>query len=111
MRSLIQKTRITRPLVERLLRDGRRLVATDYVLAETVNPANARSGTRVAIRRPGQGEALTHGVTMTLRDAPPRNMGTCVAVWALVKNDRTQYAMSTLRPTVRGWRSVAYPDP
>jgi uncharacterized protein len=39
-----------RAIVERLLRDGRRLVATDYVLAETVNLANARSGTRVAIR-------------------------------------------------------------
>jgi len=39
-----------RAVVERLLRAGRRLVATDYVLAETVNLANARSGTRVAIR-------------------------------------------------------------
>ena len=39
-----------RAIVERLLRNGRRLVATDYVLAETVNLANARSGTRVATR-------------------------------------------------------------
>ena len=39
-----------RAVVERLLRSGRRLVATDYVLAETVNLANARSGTHVAIR-------------------------------------------------------------
>jgi predicted nucleic acid-binding protein len=39
-----------RTIVERLLRGGRRLVATDYVLAETVNLANARSGTRVAVR-------------------------------------------------------------
>jgi len=39
-----------RSIVERLLRGGRRLVATDYVLAETVNLANARSGTRVAVR-------------------------------------------------------------
>jgi predicted nucleic acid-binding protein len=39
-----------RTIVERLLRGGRRLVATDYVLAETVNLANARSGTRVAGR-------------------------------------------------------------
>jgi predicted nucleic acid-binding protein len=39
-----------RSVVERLLRAGRRFVATDYVLAEAVNLANARSGTRVAIR-------------------------------------------------------------
>jgi uncharacterized protein len=39
-----------RAVIERLLRAGQRLVATDYVLAETVNLANARSGTRVAIR-------------------------------------------------------------
>jgi predicted nucleic acid-binding protein len=39
-----------RTVVERLLRGGRRFVATDYILAETVNLANARSGTRVAIR-------------------------------------------------------------
>jgi predicted nucleic acid-binding protein len=39
-----------RGVVERLLRAGRRLVATDYVLAEAVNLANARSGTRIAIR-------------------------------------------------------------
>jgi predicted nucleic acid-binding protein len=39
-----------RTVVERLLRAGRRLVATDYVLAETLNLANARSGSRVALR-------------------------------------------------------------
>jgi uncharacterized protein len=39
-----------RTIVEDLLRGGRRLIATDYVLAETVNLANARSGTRVAVR-------------------------------------------------------------
>src|SRR6266567_4008690 len=39
-----------RTIVERLIRGNRRLVATDYVLAETVNLANARSGTRVAGR-------------------------------------------------------------
>jgi predicted nucleic acid-binding protein len=39
-----------REVVERLLRAGRRFVATDYILAETVNLANARSGTRVAVR-------------------------------------------------------------
>ncbi len=36
--------------VNRLLRAGRRLVATDYVLAETVNLANARGGKIVALR-------------------------------------------------------------
>jgi predicted nucleic acid-binding protein len=41
---------IAREVVERLLRAGRRLVATDYILTETVNLANARSGTRVAVR-------------------------------------------------------------
>ena len=39
-----------REIVERLLRAGRRLVITDYILAEAVNLANARSGTRVALR-------------------------------------------------------------
>jgi predicted nucleic acid-binding protein len=39
-----------RAVVERLLRSGRRLLVTDYVVAETVNLANARSGSRVAIR-------------------------------------------------------------
>lgn len=39
-----------RAVVERLLRSGRRLLATDYVVAETVNLANARSGSGVAIR-------------------------------------------------------------
>jgi len=39
-----------RKVVERLVRSGRRLLATDYVVAETVNLANARSGSGVAIR-------------------------------------------------------------
>jgi len=39
-----------RAAVERLLRSGRRLLATDYVVVETVNLANARSGSGVAIR-------------------------------------------------------------
>jgi len=39
-----------RAVVERLLRSGRRFLATDYVVAETVNLANARSGSGVAIR-------------------------------------------------------------
>jgi predicted nucleic acid-binding protein len=39
-----------RTVVERQLRYGRRLLVTDYVVAETVNLANARSGTGVAIR-------------------------------------------------------------
>ena len=41
---------VARAVVERLLRSGRRLLATDYVVAETVNLANARSGSAVAIR-------------------------------------------------------------
>jgi predicted nucleic acid-binding protein len=41
---------VARAVVERLLRSGRRLLATDYVVAETVNFANARSGSAVAIR-------------------------------------------------------------
>ena len=41
---------VARTVVERLLRSGRRLLATDYVVAETVNLANARSGSGVAIR-------------------------------------------------------------
>lgn len=36
--------------VERLIKAGRRLVATDYVVAETVNLANARGGALVAQR-------------------------------------------------------------
>jgi predicted nucleic acid-binding protein len=36
--------------VEKLLRRGWRFVITDYVLAETVNLANARSGAHVATR-------------------------------------------------------------
>lgn len=39
-----------RAVVEKMLRAGRRLVVTDYIVAETVNLANARSGTRVAAR-------------------------------------------------------------
>jgi predicted nucleic acid-binding protein len=39
-----------RALIERLLHSGRRLLATDYIVAETVNLANARSGSGVAIR-------------------------------------------------------------
>lgn len=39
-----------RSVVERVLRAGQRLVSTDYVLAEAVNLANARAGSRIAIR-------------------------------------------------------------
>ena len=39
-----------REVVATLLRAGRRLVVTDYVIAEAVNLANARSGTHVALR-------------------------------------------------------------
>lgn len=39
-----------RAAVEKMLRAGRRLVVTDYIVAETVNLANARSGSRVAAR-------------------------------------------------------------
>ncbi len=39
-----------RGVVEKMLRAGRRLVVTDYIVAEAVNLANARSGTRVATR-------------------------------------------------------------
>jgi hypothetical protein len=39
-----------RTAIESLLRAGRRLVVSDYVVAETVNLANARSGSRVAAR-------------------------------------------------------------
>jgi uncharacterized protein len=39
-----------REVVTRLARAGRRIVATDYVVAETVNLANARGGANVAIR-------------------------------------------------------------
>jgi len=39
-----------REAVTRLARAGRRIVATDYVVTETVNLANARGGVNVAIR-------------------------------------------------------------
>jgi len=39
-----------REVVTRLARAGRRIVATDYVVTETVNLANARGGANVAIR-------------------------------------------------------------
>ncbi len=39
-----------RAIVERLLRAGRRLVVTDYIVTETVNLAKARSGAHVALR-------------------------------------------------------------
>lgn len=39
-----------RKVVEKLLRVGRRLVVTDYVVAEAATLANARSGTHVALR-------------------------------------------------------------
>jgi len=39
-----------RAAVERLLKAGRMLVTTDYVVAETVNLANARGGKIVALR-------------------------------------------------------------
>jgi predicted nucleic acid-binding protein len=42
--------RQAREVVEKLLRAGRRLVVTDYVVTEAVNLANARSGSRVAVR-------------------------------------------------------------
>ena len=41
---------IAREVVEPIVRAARRLVVSDYILAETVNLANARSGTRVAPR-------------------------------------------------------------
>src|SRR3970040_1846610 len=44
--------RQAREVVEKLLRAGRRLVVTDYVVTEAVNLANARSGSRVAVRVP-----------------------------------------------------------
>jgi len=37
-------------LVPRLMRAGRRIVVTDYIVTETVNLANARGGTMVATR-------------------------------------------------------------
>lgn len=40
----------TRAAVERLIKAGRMLVTTDYVVAETVNLANARGGKLVANR-------------------------------------------------------------
>jgi predicted nucleic acid-binding protein len=39
-----------REVVEELLRAGRRLVVTDYIVTEAVNLANARSGSGVATR-------------------------------------------------------------
>jgi predicted nucleic acid-binding protein len=42
--------RQAREVVEKLLRAGRRLVVTDYIVTEAVNLANARSGSRVATR-------------------------------------------------------------
>jgi hypothetical protein len=42
--------RRAREVVEKLIRAGRRLVVTDYIVTEAVNLANARSGPRVAVR-------------------------------------------------------------
>lgn len=42
--------RQAREAVTQLLRSGRRLVTTDYVVAETVNLANARAGSALGIR-------------------------------------------------------------
>lgn len=39
-----------RAVVEKMLRAGRRLVVTDYIVTEAVNLANVRSGARVATR-------------------------------------------------------------
>ena len=39
-----------REVVAKLVQAGKTLVVTDYVVAETVNLANARSGARVALR-------------------------------------------------------------
>jgi predicted nucleic acid-binding protein len=39
-----------REVVAKLVRAGKTLIVTDYVVAETVNLANARSGTHVAVR-------------------------------------------------------------
>jgi predicted nucleic acid-binding protein len=39
-----------REVLGRLLNAGRQLVVTDYVVAETANLANARGGSRVAVR-------------------------------------------------------------
>jgi uncharacterized protein len=39
-----------REAVARILNEGRRIVATDYLIAETVNLANARGGATVAMR-------------------------------------------------------------
>jgi predicted nucleic acid-binding protein len=39
-----------RTVVERLIRAGRRFVASDYIVAESVNLANARGGAPVAVR-------------------------------------------------------------
>jgi predicted nucleic acid-binding protein len=39
-----------REVVANLVRGGKTLVATDYIVAETLNLANARSGAHVAVR-------------------------------------------------------------
>jgi predicted nucleic acid-binding protein len=39
-----------REVVAKLVRAGKKLVATDYIVAETLNLANARSGAHVALR-------------------------------------------------------------
>jgi predicted nucleic acid-binding protein len=39
-----------REAVTRLLKTGKRIVLTDYVIAEAINLANARGGTSVALR-------------------------------------------------------------
>ena len=39
-----------RDSVARILNEGRRIVATDYLVAETINLANARGGATVALR-------------------------------------------------------------
>jgi predicted nucleic acid-binding protein len=41
---------IAREAVTRLLRAGRRIVATDYIITETINLANARGGVVVGVR-------------------------------------------------------------
>jgi hypothetical protein len=42
--------RQAREVVEKLVRAGRRLVVTDYIVTEAANLANARSGSHVAVR-------------------------------------------------------------
>jgi hypothetical protein len=41
---------VAREAVTRLARAGRRIVATDYIITEAINLANARGGAAVAIR-------------------------------------------------------------